>query len=63
MARASVFLLLVAGHPSTRRSSLYLLNLLLPSNTEIQTRGDAEPRWPVDRLGFSRAPISDSDCC
>jgi hypothetical protein len=47
----------VAGHPSKRRSSLYLLNLLLASGTEIQTRGDAEPRWPVDRLGFSRAAI------
>lgn len=47
----------VAGHPSRRRDSMYLTNVLLTNGTEIRTRGDTEPRWSSEHIGFDpRAP-------
>jgi len=42
----------VAGHPSRRRDSMYLTNMLLTNGTEIRTRGDTEPRWSSEHIGF-----------
>ncbi|HEY5624377.1 MAG TPA: DUF6152 family protein [Gammaproteobacteria bacterium] len=47
----------VAGHPSRWRNSLYVTNLLLPDGTEIKTRGDAQPRWSSEHIGFDNDPL------
>jgi len=50
----------VAGHPSRRRTSLYLTNLLLTSGTEIKTRGDTEPRWSSEHIGFDGRTVAET---
>ena len=47
----------VAGHPSRIRNSLYVTNLLLPSGTEIKTRGNVQPRWSSEHIGFDNDPF------
>lgn len=47
----------VAGHPSRYRNSLYVTNLLLPSGTEIKTRGNVQPRWSSEHIGFDNDPF------
>ncbi|MDG2315890.1 MAG: DUF6152 family protein [Gammaproteobacteria bacterium] len=48
----------VAGHRSRRRDSIYLTNMLLPDGTEIRTRGDTEPRWSENNIGFTATPLN-----
>ncbi len=48
----------VAGHPSGRRDSMYLTNLLLTNGTEIRTRGDTEPRWSAEHIGFDPRAVT-----
>jgi hypothetical protein len=47
----------VAGHPSRLRNSLYVTNLLLPNGTEIKTRGNVQPRWSSEHIGFDNDPF------
>ncbi len=47
----------VAGHPSRIRNSLYVTNLLLPNGTEIKTRGNVQPRWSSEHIGFDNDPF------
>ena len=47
----------VAGHPSRYRNSLYVTNLLLPNGTEIKTRGNVQPRWSSEHIGFDNDPF------
>jgi len=43
----------VAGNPSTRRgNSMYVTNVLLPNGIEIKMRGNPEPRWSDELIGF-----------
>ena len=45
----------VAGHASTRRTNnMSITNVLLPNGTEISTRGNPEPRWSTEHIGFVR---------
>ena len=50
----------VAGHPSRRRDSMYLTNVLLTDGTEIRTRGDTEPRWSTEHIGFDPRVVETS---
>ena len=47
----------VAGHPSRSGNSLYVTNVLLPDGTEIRTRGNAQPRWSTQHIGFDNDPL------
>ena len=47
----------VAGHPSISGNSLYVTNVLLPDGTEIRTRGNTEPRWSTQHVGFDNDPL------
>jgi len=48
----------VAGHASGRRErAMFVTNVLLPNGTEIRTRGEAEPRWSTDNIGFARVDL------
>ena len=47
----------VAGHPSRSRNSLYVTNLLLPNGTEIKTRGNVQPLWSTEHIGFDNDPL------
>ena len=47
----------VAGHPSRSGDSLYVTNVLLPDGTEIRTRGNPEPRWSTQHIGFDNDPL------
>jgi hypothetical protein len=50
----------VAGHVSGRRDrAMFVTNVLLPSGTEIRTRGNTEPRWSTDNIGFERVDVAD----
>ena len=43
----------VAGNPSARRgNSMYVTNVLLPNGIEIKMRGNPEPRWSNELIGF-----------
>jgi hypothetical protein len=45
----------VAGNASTiRPNNLSVTNLLLPSGTEISIRGNTQPRWSAENIGFQR---------
>ena len=48
----------IAGHPSRRRSSMYLTNVLLQNGTEIKARGDTEPRWSTENIGFEQPTVA-----
>ncbi len=47
----------VAGHPSRSGNGLYVTNVLLPDGTEIRTRGNTEPRWSTQHIGFDNDPL------
>ena len=47
----------VAGHPSRSGNGLYVTNVLLPGGTEIRTRGNTEPRWSTQHIGFDNDPL------
>ena len=47
----------VAGHPSRSGNGLYVTNVLLPDGTEIRTRGNTEPRWSTQHIGFANDPL------
>lgn len=47
----------VAGHPSRSGNGLYVTNVLLPDGIEIRTRGNTEPRWSTQHIGFDNDPL------
>jgi hypothetical protein len=50
----------VAGHVSGRRErAMFVTNVLLPSGIEIRTRGETEPRWSNDNIGFARVDVDE----
>lgn len=50
----------VAGNPAANGDrDLYVTNVLLPSGTEIRTRGDTYPRWSTEHIGFERPVIEE----
>jgi len=45
----------VAGNVSTTRpNNISVSNLLLPNGTEISIRGNTQPRWSTENIGFQR---------
>ncbi len=51
----------VAGHASTRRTNnMSITNVLLPSGTEISIRGNPEPRWSTEHIGFVRTSAEEA---
>lgn len=51
---------MVAGNPSTRRDrTIFVTNVLLPSGSEIRTRGETSPRWSTDNIGFSEVAVEE----
>ena len=50
----------VAGYPSRRREhTLFVTNVLLPTGTEIRTRGETKPRWSTTTIGFDEPNVPD----
>jgi hypothetical protein len=50
----------VAGYPSRRRDqTLFVTNVLLPSGTEIRTRGETKPRWSSELVGFDEPNVAE----
>ncbi len=50
----------VAGYPSRRREqTLFVTNVLLPSGTEIRTRGETKPRWSNKLVGFDEPNVAE----
>lgn len=50
----------VAGNPSRRRErALFVTNVLLPNGTEIRARGQTEPRWSAEHIGFATVVIGE----
>lgn len=50
----------VAGYPSRRREhTLFVTNVLLPTGTEIRTRGETMPRWSTTTIGFDEPNVAD----
>jgi len=50
----------VAGNPSSRRvRTMFVTNVLLPSGTEIRTRGNTTPRWSAAHVGFDEPIVDD----
>ena len=51
----------VAGHASTRReNNMSITNVLLPGGTEIRVRGNPQPRWSTDHIGFVQTSVEDA---
>ena len=51
----------VAGSASTRRANaMSISNVLLPNGTEISIRGNPEPRWSTERIGFERTTVEEA---
>jgi hypothetical protein len=51
----------VAGSASTRReNNMSISNVLLPNGTEISIRGNPEPRWSTEHIGFERTTVEEA---
>ncbi|MGI9259546.1 MAG: DUF6152 family protein [Gammaproteobacteria bacterium] len=51
----------VAGHASTRReNNMSITNVLLPGGTEISIRGNPQPRWSTENIGFVRTSVEEA---
>jgi hypothetical protein len=51
----------VAGNASTRRTNnMSISNVLLPNGTEISIRGNPEPRWSTEHIGFERTSVEEA---
>lgn len=51
----------VAGHASTRReNNMSITNVLLSSGTEISIRGNPQPRWSTEHIGFVRTSVEEA---
>ena len=51
----------VAGSASTlRANNMSVSNLLLPDGTEISIRGNPQPRWSTEHIGFVRGTVEEA---
>ncbi len=54
-------IVMVAGHASTtRENNMSITNVLLPSGTEISIRGNPQPRWSTEHIGFVRTSVEEA---
>jgi len=51
----------VAGSASTiRANNMSISNVLLPNGTEISIRGNPQPRWSTEHIGFVRGTVEEA---